>query len=216
MASNKGYIHALHYQWLNGLYDPVVRLTTRETTVKQAIIELLPVLTSGELLDVASGSGTLTRATRIARPGCGVRGIDGDRDMLARAQEKASLHGLDIHYDHGLAQELPYADHTFDVVMSSLFFHHLTTAGKGAALREIRRVLKSEGLLIIADWGYPQNVLMRALFVLVQLLDGFETTADNVRGRLPELIRDAGFSRVDSIRNLATPLGTISLLRASI
>ena len=74
MDSNKGYIYALHYQWLNGIYDPVVRLTTRETAVKRAIIELLPVLASGELLDVASGSGTLTRATRIARPGCVVRG----------------------------------------------------------------------------------------------------------------------------------------------
>ncbi len=216
MASDAVYIHALRYQWLNRLYDPVVRLTTRETAVKQALVELLPPIEHGEYLDLACGTGTLTRAIKAAVPNGAVRGIDGDKDMLARAQEKAVTADLEIDYDHGLAQQLPYADATFDVVTSSLFFHHLTTEGKRAAFREIHRVLKPPGTVLIADWGRPQNSLMRVLFGFVQLLDGFETTGDNVRGKLPAIIREAGFSTVKPLRNMATPLGTISILRASI
>ena len=137
MTSDAVYIHALRYQWLNRLYDPVVRFTTRETAVKQALIELLPPVEHGEFLDLACGTGTLTRAIKSAVPDGTVRGIDGDRDMLARAQENAVTADLEVEYDHGLAQQLPYAEDTFDVVTSSLFFHHLTNEGKRAAFREM-------------------------------------------------------------------------------
>ncbi len=180
------------------------------------MVGLLSPVTQGELLDLACGTGTLTRAIKSAIPSYTVRGIDGDRDMLARAQEKAVAADVEVEYDHGLAQQLPYPDDSFDVVTSSLFFHHLTTEDKRTALRELRRVLKPTGELLIADWGRPQNSLMRVLFGLVQLLDGFETTGDNVRGVLPALIQEAGFSAVEPIRDMATPLGTIALIRASI
>jgi len=216
VASNNGYIHALRYQWLNRLYDPIVRLTTRESAVKQALVSLLPTATQGKLLDLACGTGTLTCAIKAALSGYVVYGVDGDVDMLARAQQKAGSAKLDIQYDYGLAQELPYEDDTFDVVTSSLFFHHLTTADKGVAFREVSRVMKPGGKLVIADWGRPQNSLMRILFGVVQLLDGFETTADNVRGTLPSIIKISGFSAVEHVRDMATPLGTISMLRASI
>ena len=215
MTSDAVYIHALRYQWLNRLYDPVVRFTTRETAVKQAMIELLPPVEHGEFLDLACGTGTLTRAIKSAVPDGTVRGIDGDRDMLARAQENAVTADLEVEYDHGLAQQLPYAEDTFDVVTSSLFFHHLTNEGKRAAFREIRRVLKPSGTVLIADWGRPQNKLMRLLFGLVQLLDGFETTDDNLHGLLPGMLEASGFSNPQLIRNMTTPLGTIAIIRAS-
>ena len=55
---------------------------------------------------------------------------------------------------------------------------------------------------------------MRILFYLVQLLDGFTTTRDNVLGRLPELLRDGGFSEVSIRAELCTMLGTMTLYRA--
>jgi len=215
MASGAVYIHALRYQWLNCLYDPVVRVTTRETAVKQALIGLLPPIEHGEFLDLACGTGTLTRAIKSAVPDAAVRGIDGDRDMLVRARGNALTANLEVDYDHGLAQQLPYADDSFDVVTSSLFFHHLSSEGKRAAFREIRRVLKPAGTVLIADWGRPQNKLQRILFVLVQLVDGFETTDDNLRGLLPGMLEAAGFSAPQLIRNMMTPLGTIAIIRAS-
>lgn len=67
----------------------------------------------------------------------------------------------------------------------------------------------------MGDWGKAQNGLMRALFLLIQLLDGFETTADNVNGVLPQLIREAGFEPVRQIANYATKFGTLSLHTAA-
>ena len=155
MARDTTYIHALRYQWLNRFYDPVVRLTTRESAVKLALLRLLPSATQGALLDLACGTGTLTRAIKSTAPAYTVRGMDGDRDVLARARKKATAAKLDIRYDAGLAQKLFYGNDSFDVVTSSLFFHHLTAEDKRAAFREVHRVLKPAGILLIADWGRP-------------------------------------------------------------
>jgi len=53
------------------------------------------------------------------------------------------------------------------------------------------------------------------VFLRVQFLDGFETTADNVLGRLPALIGEAGLQAVKKTAEWAPPLGTISLLSAA-
>jgi ubiquinone/menaquinone biosynthesis C-methylase UbiE len=214
MTAKKSYVHALRFQNLNWLYDPVVRITTQEHTVKSALTDTLAGQ-SGSVLDLACGSGTLTILIKQRYPHLTVQGIDGDLDMLGRAEHKAAEAGSNICFRQGLADALPYADGSFNVVVSSLFFHHLSREDKRTVFREIKRVLSPTGQLLFADWGKPQNGIMRIMFLLVRLLDGRDNTRDNVEGKLPVLIREAGFSRVAVISNIATPLGTISLVRAS-
>lgn len=55
---------------------------------------------------------------------------------------------------------------------------------------------------------------MRLAFFGVQLLDGFATTTDNVKGLLPDLLGLAGFEKVETTHSYSTLLGTISLYRA--
>ncbi len=214
MSADKSYVHALRYQKLNWLYDPIVRFSTRERTVKARLIKALPGQ-MGRVLDLACGSGTLAILIKQSYPHFVVQGIDGDLDMLERAERKTAVAGIDISFQQGLADVLPYADSSFDMVVSSLFFHHLSREDKRPVFREIKRVLTPAGVLILADWGRPQNVLMQVLFFLVRLLDGLGNTRDNVQGKLPTLISEAGFARVLPIGDIATPLGTISMLRAS-
>jgi ubiquinone/menaquinone biosynthesis C-methylase UbiE len=109
---------------------------------------------------------------------------------------------------------LPYPDGYFDRVLSSLLFHHLTLENKSRTLSEVFRVLKHGGEFHLADWGKPQNVVMRTGFLLVQAIDGFKTTADNARGLLPELIRQAGFQAVEETGRYQTTTGTLSLHKA--
>ena len=90
-------------------------------------------------------------------------------------------------------------------------FHHLTDSDKLRSLGEIFRVTRTDGALCVADWGKPQNKLMRLAFTGVQLLDGFATTRANVNGQLPEMMRQAGFRKVRTAHNIATPLGTVSI-----
>lgn len=62
-------------------------------------------------------------------------------------------------------------------------------------------------------WGKAQDVVMRAAFLVVQLLDGFATTTDNVQGRIPLMLRGAGFAEVHELERLRTVYGTLSLYR---
>lgn len=209
------YIPALAYRWLTPLYDPVVRLTTREGAFKAALLAQARLQPGQRVLDLACGTATLTLAARHAQPAADITGVDGDPQILERARAKARAESADLRFDQALSHQMPYDDASFDVVLSSLFFHHLDREAKLATLREVRRVLRPGGRLHVADWGRAQNVLMRGLFLIVQLLDGFETTADNVAGRLPEFMRDGGFTDVAETGRFATPLGTVSLYSAT-
>jgi ubiquinone/menaquinone biosynthesis C-methylase UbiE len=213
MSADKSYVHALRYQKLNWLYDPIVRLTTRERTVKASLTKALSGHT-GRLLDLACGSGTLAILIKQSNPQLTVQGIDGDLDMLQRAKLKAANSGIDVCFKHGFASSLPYADGSFDIVVSSFFFHHLSREGKQSVFHEVKRILTPSGELLLADWGRPKNILMRLMFFPVRLLDGLGNTRDNAQGKLPTLISKAGFTRVKEIADIATPLGTISIIRA--
>lgn len=208
------YIPALAYRWLTPLYDPIVALTTREHAFKAALVAQAALHPGQRVLDLACGTATLTIAAKRSQPLADIVGLDGDPEILERARRKASEAGVDLSFDRALSHQMPYANTSFDVVLSSLFFHHLNREGKLATLREARRVLGPGGVLHIADWGQAANPLMRLLFYVVQFLDGFETTADNVAGRLPQFMRDCGYVDVAETRRFATPLGTISLYRA--
>lgn len=202
------YIYALRYRWLNALYDPVLRLMG-EARLRQRLLDAVPDETTS-MLDLACGTGTFTRLAKQQRPELGITGVDGDADMIRRAGEAAT----DIRYDVSLAQSLPYEDASFDVVTSTLFFHHIVLQDKRLALAEVKRILRPGGTLLIADWGKPDNGLMRAVFYLVQLFDGSDSTGDNVRGLLPVLVKEVGFADVSEFAVQNTILGTIRYLRA--
>lgn len=208
------YIPALAYRSLTGLYDPLVRITTRERRFKAALLQQALLRPGHQVLDLACGTATLTIAAKQLQPQAEITGVDGDPDILARARTKATQADVRLRFDESLSQNLPYADKSFDRVLSSLFFHHLLQENKLATLREVLRVLKPDGELHIADWGKASNGLMRGLFVIVQMLDGFANTGDNVAGRLPEFLRTSGFKEIQETQRFSTVLGTLSLYRA--
>lgn len=211
MDSERRYVPALGYDWLTSAYDPVVALTTRERTFKRRLIHQVDVQHGHSVLDLACGTGTLAVWIKRHEPGARVVGVDGDPKILRVAKQKAEKCGMDIAFDHGASTNLPYASASFDRIVSSLFFHHLSHEDKRLTIREVLRVLKPGGEFHVADWGKPQNALMRALFVVVRSLDGFANTRDNVRGKLPELFRDGGFEDVQVRDEMATILGTMGI-----
>ncbi|MGH7772501.1 MAG: class I SAM-dependent methyltransferase [Candidatus Binatia bacterium] len=205
------YIPALRYHWLTTFYDPLLRWTLRESTFKRRLVEQARIEGGHRVLDLGCGTGTLTLLIKSHYPKAEVLGLDADPKVLEAARAKSARARLKVGFDHGVAFELPYPDASFDRVISSLFFHHLTHGNKELTLRESFRVLRPGGQLHIADWGKAQNMLMRAAFLLVQMLDGFTTTADNVRGLLPELVQAAGFESVQESARYMTIVGSLSL-----
>jgi len=212
--SSEPYVHALRFRSLTRFYDRVLRATLKEEKFKVLLVEQARVRPGQRVLDLGCGTGTLTILVKKAAPAATVVGLDGDPEALALAREKAAREGVEIEFQEALAWEAPFEPASFDRVVSSLVFHHLTTENKQRTLRKIRDWLRPGGELHVADWGRAQDLLMRLAFLPVQLLDGFETTSDNVRGLLVPLIREAGFEEVAETRRERTVFGTLSLYRA--
>ncbi|MEO8671176.1 MAG: class I SAM-dependent methyltransferase [Tahibacter sp.] len=215
MSTESGYIHALRFSFLNALYDPVVALTSREQRFKTVLLNGVALASGQRVLDVGCGTGTLACMAAQRAPGAQMVGLDGDASILDRARRKATERDISIEFVHGMSVELPFPDGHFDSVLSSLFFHHLDASAKQRTFAEIFRVLKPDGQLHIADWGAAQDALMRAAFLIIQAVDGFATTGDNVRGKLPGMVVQAGFHAVHIDRRLRTMLGTMEIVRAS-
>lgn len=215
MPASRSFVPALGHSRLTRLYDPVMRLTMRETRFKDALLGQADIRPGHRVLDLGCGTGTLTVRAAIWQPRAQLTGVDLDEAILARARARATRVGTPIQWDRASADALPYADGSFDRVLSSLVFHHLPPGTKSRALEEAYRVLRSGGELHIADWGRPADAMQRALFFAVQWLDGFANTRDHVAGRLPELIRGAGFASVEVTRRLRTVFGTLSLFRGA-
>lgn len=211
---SNAYIPPLRYRWLTRFYDPVVRLTTRENVFKVALVQQAGIQDSQRILDLGCGTATLALMVKRWHPPTEVFGVDADLDALELARYKAQGEGLRIELDQGFASDLPYPDASFDRVLSSLFFHHLTDKLKDEAMLEVRRVLRPGGEFHIADWGKPTSSFMRFAFLAVQLLDGFATTRDSVKGVLPDLLSLAGFQGVEITNSYSTPFGTLALYRA--
>lgn len=214
MKKQKSFIPALSYKWLTPFYDPLIAFTIREETFKRHLIAQARILDAQKVLDVGCGTGTLTVRIKQKHPTAGVVGIDADPEILQRARKKAARSGSMVTLDQGLSHRLPYADGVFDRVLSSLLFHHLTRERKIETLKEIHRVLRPDGELHVADWGKSSNMVMRAAFLLVQVLDGFDTTTENVNGILPLLMKETNFVEIQETKRFVTVFGTLSLYTA--
>lgn len=209
------FIPALRFHRLTALYDPIAAVTTRERRFKSRVLEHARPRDGESVLDVGCGTGTLAIGARAAAPGAHVVGLDPDPAVLERARAKARSAGAEVELVEGSATKLPFDEASFDVALSSLVFHHLADEAKHDAAAEIVRVLRPGGRLVLADFGRPQDPLMRVAVLGVQLLDGFETTSLNVAGSLPEVLRGAGLAGVSVRDRMRTPVGTIEIVTGS-
>ena len=207
---------ALRYKRLTPLFDSVVAPLTRERIFKERLLDRARLCPGEDVLDLACGTGTLAIAAARATPGARVVGVDADPVVLAKARVKARRAGVDLAFDQALSTALPYENGGFDVVLSSLFFHHLDDDAKAASGDEILRILRPGGRLVVGDIGRPHGVGMRlAVLATVQLLDGVATTSANVAGRLPSVLTRAGLRDVAVTDRLRTPTGTIEIINAT-
>ena len=163
---------ASRYDWFNRLASCGLDQRWRREAMALGEVQ------SGQrILDVCAGTGDLALmcATRqqpvahrarhsaatsmVAASGGIVVGIDMNRNMLAQAQHKQDARRLQIEWLQGDAEALPFVDGAFDRVLVGFSTRNLSNLTAG--LREMVRVLRPGGRLIILETGYPANPLMR-------------------------------------------------------
>ena len=106
-----------------------------------------------QVLDVACGTGVLAQevATRLNHPGQ-VTGVDSNPGMLSVAME----HNKNINWVQGPAEDLPFPDNSFDVVLCQ--FGLMFFADRVKAIQEMNRVISPQGRLVITVWDALENI----------------------------------------------------------
>ncbi len=207
-----GYMPAAGFDFLLPFYDPLCRLL-RADRFKRRLIEEARIGRGQRVLDLGCGTATLTLMAKRAHPDADVVGLDGDPKVLAIARRKLARSGLAVAIDEGMAYALPYPDASFDRVLSSLVFHHLSHDDKLRSLREVRRVLRPGGELHVVDFGGADGHGAHRGF-LARLFHRDEILRDNLEGKLPELMLEAGLADAAETGQHATFLGSLAFFRA--
>ncbi|OYW17835.1 MAG: SAM-dependent methyltransferase, partial [Burkholderiales bacterium 12-64-5] len=116
--------------------------------VGETLCEALDLRAGQRVLDVAAGNGNATLAA--ARRWCDVVSSDYVGALLERAQARAGAEGLAVQFQEADAENLPFADASFDVVLST--FGVMFTPNQERAASELARVCKPGGKIGLANW----------------------------------------------------------------
>lgn len=151
------------------------------------------------VLDIGCGTGALT--IRAAQRGAYVKGIDINPMMLEIARGKIHDAGLDEYVtlsEKGVAELSDEPAESYDAVLSGLCFSELTDEELTFTLKEAKRLLKSGGILLVADETVPRGRLKRILNQMVRLplmVITYALTQTSTRAvkNLADRIRGSGF-----------------------
>lgn len=168
----------------------------RRSRVYRRIVSLAGVRPGDSVLDVGSSSGYLAKKLSVAAgPDGHVTGVDPSEAAIAYAQRRAPS---TVTFSVGAAQDLNLPDASFDVVTCTLAMHHIPARKREAALREMYRVTKPGGRVLVADFDpsrrplplHPGGARMRRASATVGPLEELAATAGyrvQASGKLPLL-----------------------------
>ncbi|HLI78304.1 MAG TPA: class I SAM-dependent methyltransferase [Acidobacteriaceae bacterium] len=137
---------SMRAQWMAGDFGVIAKTISRGA---EQFVHRLALPAGTRVLDVACGTGNL--AIPLAQSGCQVTGVDIASNLLVQARERAAAEGLDVTFDEGDAEALPYEAGSFDAVVS--MFGAMFAPRPETVASELARVLRPGGLLAMANWN---------------------------------------------------------------
>ncbi len=141
-----------------------------------------------KILDVATGTGK--QAFAFAKRGYDVTGIDLSEAMLKVASTKYKYENAEFALAD--ATNLPFKDNCFDVSCVSFALHDMPLTIREKALKEMVRVTKPKGIIVIVDYALPENRISRFLVYHFVKLYEKEYYSKFIKSDLKELLRKSG------------------------
>lgn len=132
--------------WMAGDFGEVAKMIA---AAGEAFVERQNIPQGTRVLDVACGTGNLT--IPLARRGAVATGVDIAPNLVAQARERAAAEGVSATFDEGDAENLPYADASFEAVLT--MFGAMFAPRPDLVAEEMARVLRPGGLLAMANWN---------------------------------------------------------------
>jgi len=203
---------APRYDLVNRMLSGGIDVWWRHVTVRRAAPP-----PAGAMLDVCTGTGDLALAyARAAAPGVRIVASDFCRPMLDHGIEKARKSGAQVEWVEADAMALPFPTAAFDLVTVAFGLRNIADTARGLA--EMARVIEPGGRLAILEFSLPPNRLIRGFYlwyfrrvlpflgnaVARNRSDAYTYLNKSVEEfpsgeRLAELVRAAGFDRVEMI-----------------
>jgi demethylmenaquinone methyltransferase/2-methoxy-6-polyprenyl-1,4-benzoquinol methylase len=184
-------------------YDIVTMPFSR---VRDKVVNFTDARNGSKILDVATGTGK--QAFAFAKKGYDVIGIDLSEAMLKVANKK-NKYG-NVKFEVGDATNLPFEDNGFDVSCVSFGLHDMPLTIREKALKEMARVTKTKGTIVIIDYALPKNRFGKFLiYHFVKLYEG-KYYSSFIKSDLEALLRKSG---VEIKEELAVLLGAGKILK---
>ncbi|WP_193195934.1 class I SAM-dependent methyltransferase [Nostoc sp. MG11] len=176
------------YQWL---YDAISRLAALivggEARFRELALQGLTIHSDTQILDLCCGSGQATQF--LVKYSENVTGLDASPKSLQRARRNAP----EADYVEAFAEEMPFADHLFDVVHTSTALHEMQPEQLRKIIKEVYRVLKPGGIFVLVDFHAPTNPVFWPGLSLFLLLFETQTAWQLLKTDLAELLTETGF-----------------------
>jgi SAM-dependent methyltransferase len=131
--------------WMAGDFGRIAEYSAKDA---ELFVDSLGITPGMQVLDVACGTGNL--AIPAARKSAQVTGVDIATNLLSQARQRAAAEGLQITFEEGDAEQLPFPDAQFDVVMS--MFGAMFAPNPERVASELARVCRHGGKIAMANW----------------------------------------------------------------
>ena len=180
------------YQWL---YDGISRLASipvgGETKFRQLALENLSIDRQTKILDLCCGKGQTTKF--LVNYSDVVIGLDASALAIQEAQKNVPQ----ADYVQALAQELPFADNSFDLIHASVALHEMTTAELEVIFTQVYRVLKPQGVFTFIDLHKPHNAIFMPGLAIFMWLFETQTAWQLIDTDLSQKLSQAKFANIN-------------------
>lgn len=135
-------------------YDLLMKTITlgREKSLRQVELDIVKINAGDKVLEIGCGTGTLSLLAKDRTGNSGkVSGIDAAPEMIQKAKMKANRQNKNVDFQVADIINIPYDNNMFDVVMCSFMIFHISSEKREKGFRDIFRVLKNNGTIVIVD-----------------------------------------------------------------